>query len=278
MTNATLIFLHVPRTAGTTLQNIMMVRQYRQDEAHIEELFLPAQIERFAALPEDYRARLKLLKGHMAFGVHRHLPRPARYFTMIRDPIDRVVSFYYYIRRRTADPLHQEIVEKGLDLAAFVESGIARDHTDNSFVRLISGEPFVEMGSVDRTLLDQAKTNIRDHFVLTGSVEHFDETILMLKKAMGWVGSVYYWRRNVTAQRPAIESLDPRTRRVLEEHTQFDRALVDHCRSLFEAQRSAMPGSFQRELHRFKRRNAAMQRVYPMLQPVRQRLRSLRPR
>ncbi|HWL64453.1 MAG TPA: hypothetical protein VNP73_00615 [Actinomycetota bacterium] len=76
----------MPRTSGSTLNSIL-TRQYRRREIHVEELFNPSDIERFVALPESYRRRIRLLKGHMAFGLHRQLPQPARYFTMVRDPI-----------------------------------------------------------------------------------------------------------------------------------------------------------------------------------------------
>lgn len=272
-TDEALIFLHVPRTSGSTLNSIL-TRQYRRSEVHIEELFNPPDVERFAALPAEHRARIRLLKGHMAFGLHRYLPRPARYFTMVRDPIDRVVSYYYYIRRRPAARLHPAVMENDIDLATFVDSGMARDHTDNSFVRFISGEPFVEFGSVDSQLLEQAKANLEDHFVLTGSVEHFAETVLMLKKAMGWRVPVYYGRHNVTAGRPAVESLDAKTKAILEHHTEHDRALIDHCEALFEEKLAAMPERFELEVKRFKRRNALVEKAYPKLQPTRQRIRS----
>jgi hypothetical protein len=249
-----------------------MMRQYGREDAHVAELFLPEDVERFTALPESQRARIRFLKGHMAFGLHRYLPGPSRYFTMIRDPIDRVVSYYYYIRRRPADRLHAPVMEEDIDLARFVESGMARDHTDNSFVRFISGDPFVELGSVDDALLERAKSNIRDHFVLTGSMEQFDETVLLLKKAMGWSRPVHYRRQNVTAGRPAVEGLDAKTKAVVERATELDRELVEHCRALFRERLASMPASFEGELRRFKRRNALLEKAYPVVQPIRRRL------
>jgi hypothetical protein len=246
-----------------------MMRQYRPDEACTRELFLPDDVRSFQALPEEERAKIRLLKGHMSFGIHRSLPGPSRYFTMIRDPIDRVVSFYYYIRRRPADRLHDQVMSGDVDLATFVESGMARDHTDNSFVRFISGEPFVPFGEVDRRLLDKAMANIEEHFVLTGSIDHFDETIVMLKREMGWTQAVYYRPQNVTAGRPAVETLDARTRTILERHTELDRELITHCAGLFASKLASMPAGFHSELRRFKRRNAMLAKAYPVLQPIR---------
>jgi hypothetical protein len=232
-------------------------------------LFLPKDVEAFKELPEGRRRQIRLLKGHMSFGLHEYLPGPSRYFTMTRDPIDRVVSFYYYIRRRPTDLLHKQVTTENIELADFVESGMARDHTDNSFVRFISGDPFVPLGELNGSHLQKAIDNIRDHFVLTGSIDAFDETVLLLKHEMNWTGSTYYRQQNVTAGRPAVETLDERTRTIIEKHTELDRALIDHCRKLFRQKLDSMPAPFHARLRRFKRRNELLAKAYPVLQPIR---------
>ncbi|HWL64452.1 MAG TPA: hypothetical protein VNP73_00610 [Actinomycetota bacterium] len=165
-------------------------------------------------------------------------------------------------------------MENDIDLATYVASGMGRDHTDNSFVRFISGEPFVEFGSVDSRLLDKAKENIQNHFVFVGTVDHFAESVLILKKEMGWRVPIFYGRHNVTQGRPAIESLDQKTRAVLDRYTEADRALVDHCTALFREKLEAMPEDFELEVRRFRRRNAWVEKAYPKIQPTRQRIRS----
>src|SRR6266446_2152495 len=41
----------------------------------------------------------------MPFGLHRALPQASRYITLLRDPIDRTVSEYYYRRHRRTNPI-----------------------------------------------------------------------------------------------------------------------------------------------------------------------------
>ena len=267
-----LIFLHVPRTSGSTLHGILS-RQYRPEETHTEEIFLPPDVQRFRDMPEDQRARIRLLKGHLSFGLHEFMPGPSTYLTMVRDPIDRLVSYYYYVKRRPAAVLHGYV--KGVDLATFVSEGRARDHTDNSFVRFFSGSPFVEQGTIDERLLDRAKANLAKHFVLIGQQRYFDESILMLKQELGWTPP-YYRNKNVTKGRPKVAEIDDRTRRILEEHTVFDREIFDYCTKLFREKLESMPEGFHRDLRSFRRRNRALQGAYRVLQPLRERLPSAR--
>jgi Galactose-3-O-sulfotransferase len=262
-----LIFLHVPRTAGSTLHRIL-ARQYPPETVHTEELFMPSEVEAFAARPEETRARIRLLKGHMAFGLHQVLPGPSRYFSMVRDPVDRLVSYYYYIRRRPADALHRMMMENDLDLAAFVTSGIARDHTDNSFVRFFSGSPFVELDAVDEALTERARANIDEYFILVGLQGYFDETILMLKHALGWKDP-YYRSQNVTKGRPKLDDLDDRTKKILDKHTRYDRVIYDHCKNVFHEKLAGMSPGFPRQVDGFRWRNRLIGKGFSLLQPVR---------
>lgn len=229
---------------------------------------MPEEVARFAALPEAERAGIRLLKGHMAFGLHELTPGPTRYITMVRDPIDRLISYYYLVRRRPGDALHAPVVDDDMDLASFVESGIARDHTDNSYVRFYSGSPFVELGSIDEALLNRAKANLSEHFILTGQQRHFDESILMLSHELGWK-TPYYRSRHVAKERPKLDEIDTRTKQVLDAHTQFDREVFDHCKELFQQKLEAMPAGFDKEVRDFRRKNMIVRKAYPVLEPLR---------
>jgi hypothetical protein len=88
----TVIFLHIGKTAGTTLRKIMYrhfapdevlrVRNRSQSPARLRRKETPAIL---ASLSETERARARLVLGHVIFGLHRLLPQPSRYITLVRD-------------------------------------------------------------------------------------------------------------------------------------------------------------------------------------------------
>ena len=127
------VFLHIPKTAGDTLK-IILWRQYREG-GHIE-VADPHQVSDPTA-PEDRSFenvkrqvaessdRFQLIYGHMPFGIHGSIGRPSRYFTMVRDPVERAVSHFYYVKREPEHIFHEEVVKSGITIHDYMTSGLA---------------------------------------------------------------------------------------------------------------------------------------------------------
>ena len=65
-----LIFLHIPKTAGTTLNRIIewqysLLAIFRMGPDRIR-----ATPERLKRLPEERRRRLRVVSGHLFYGIH----------------------------------------------------------------------------------------------------------------------------------------------------------------------------------------------------------------
>ncbi|MGM0876132.1 MAG: sulfotransferase family 2 domain-containing protein [Bacillota bacterium] len=91
-----LIFMHINKTGGTTMTSIIQ-RQYHPSEIKIKFPDTSLFEEFIRTTPGKQLAKLKCTRGHVEF---RRFPikRPYTYFTMLRDPVDRVISLSYYIK------------------------------------------------------------------------------------------------------------------------------------------------------------------------------------
>lgn len=284
MADETIIFVHIPRTAGTTLHTILD-RQYRREQIYSTNPTPDrpsASVDEFKRLSAAQIAQIRLLRGHLPFGLHEFIAGPSVYFTLLREPVERVISYYYYIRREPLHYLHDYTLMQGMTLKRCIESRVSLS-TDNFQTRMLSG--FWDQGAYGgctHETLELAKENLRERFRVVGLTERFDETLLLLKKEFGW-GNIFYVRQNVTHGRPEPSKLPPDALSTIRNDNQLDAELYQYAQTLFETQIQQQGASFSQELASFRQRNRLLQpllRAYAEMRrySVRASLRKLRTR
>jgi hypothetical protein len=245
---SSVIFLHIPKAAGTTLHRIIE-QQYEPNT--IFTIHEGKTIIDFKNLSEAQRARIRVLKGHLYFGLHEFLPRPSTYITMVRDPIERVISHYYFELRTPSHELYKKIKSQNMSLEDFVRSGVCL-HLDNGQTRLLSTTGAgIGYGQCSNELLESAKKNLREHFAVVGLVERFDETLILLKRKFKWK-MPFYIKQNVTKQRPLKENIPKDTLKLIESYNQLDIELYKYTQKLFEELINQQPPLFELELKSLK--------------------------
>ncbi len=249
----TLIFMHIPKTAGITATSIIE-RHYKKEESYSTSMskFNPdGSLDGFDDLPAEHKARLKLLFGHLGFGIHKKLAQPATYIAILRDPIERVISNYYYDCRETRGPLYNLLKSGEMDLISYVERHASWE-MDNLQTRMISGNWHKRgFGPCTEEMLETAKKNLCEHFAVVGITERFDETYLLLKRKFGWP-HVFYLSRNVTKNRPPRENIPEADLAVIRKYNQFDIRLYQFTQERFEDQIKQQGISFDIELKLFR--------------------------
>jgi hypothetical protein len=228
-----LIFLHLPKAGGSTMQDIL-VRQYRTGFG-FRFTGDRAELRAFRALPERVRARFDLLHGHVHFGIHQWVPDPAVYVTMLRDPVDRVISHYYFV---LSHPGHY-VYKKASRLSLKEYAATKPTHEiDNDMVRwLTAREHFeVRLGKVTRSMLDEAKWNLEFAVSVFGLMERFDESLLCFQRALWWSDVSYREMKNVNKNRPPLAEIPPDALDAIREANALDVELYEHAKALFEEQ------------------------------------------
>jgi hypothetical protein len=246
----TVIFLHIGKTAGSTLRQILK-RQYPPAQVMTVRAHRRPREEtlaEFARLPEQERVRPRLIMGHTVFGLHERVPRPSTYITMLRNPVKLAHSQFRYVLRTPTHRHHEAAL--GMTLAQYVESGIALE-MDNSQTRALSGDLDTPYGACTDEMLERAKRHLDVHFSWVGLTERFDESILLLRHAFGWK-DVRYVSVKVARRRADIA---PDDRTLLERQNRLDLALYDHARAIVE-RRIAEADGFAAEYEAFQRANA----------------------
>jgi Galactose-3-O-sulfotransferase len=266
---AVLVFLHHPKTGGVTLEGILR-RKYRRDETYDAGIYpnrLPSEV---ASLPPDRLARIRVIYGHMRFGVHDFLPRPSRYMTLLRDPVERAISQYYFILRNPGADLHEKFVRSGITLHQYVSGD---DMFVNGQTRDIAGE---EVGTVEDLmsprLLARAKENVDQHFALVGVTERFDETLLLAREIFGWRGPVFYRRGNVNEARPRLDQIPRETLELIRERNRLDAELHRFATERLQEEVTRRGAAFERRLRMLRSANAGLAAVPSAVFSLRRRI------
>ena len=250
----TIIFLHIGKTAGSTLRPVLK-RQFPRSEAiTIRARRRPREetLTDFAQLPEVDRMRPRLIMGHTVFGLHESVPRPCTYITMVRNPVRLAVSQYRYVLRTPGHRHHDRV--QGMPLADYVRSGIALE-MDNSQTRAIAGDVGTPYGECTEEMLETARRNLAEHFAWVGVTERFDESIVLLRRTFGW-SDVRYMNANVArSTTPPSES----DLALIEEMNSLDMALYREACLAFDKRIEAEEG-FAEELEQLRRANERYKR------------------
>jgi Sulfotransferase family len=257
--NETVLFLHIPKTAGSTMYKVLERQYSRAETLRLES----SKIAQFKTLPAAQRGRYRLIEGHLYFGFHRHIPRASTYITFLRQPVERVLSFYYYARSTPDHYLYSQLVSERLDL----KTALARELTSelcNGQTRQLAGDEWEDPERVvTRAALERAQANLT-HFRIVGLLEEFDASLLLMRRAFGW-HLPFYVKENVTKEKPDEALLDAETRGLIEEANRLDLELYEYARKLFNEQCRAAGDSFAAELCDFRRSNRASARLVPRL-------------
>lgn len=268
-----LIHLHIPKNGGTTLSRIVKAHLLRWPPSrwlhpltvlgcsHIHRA--EPRIAHIRALTPRRRSRIAFFEAHRGYGTHETLGvdgRDVTCFTMLREPVARAISVYNALIR-------DEIItpEESSYGDLFTQAGIERAHPDsapwvwwidNAQVRYLAGESGkiidVPPGNMTRAHLDMAIARIEHDIAITGLLERFDESVLLLLHHLGWRGGRYV-RSNIAREKPVLP--DEAEKALIAEHNALDTALYEHAASMFEERIKGL-GDVDARLAAYRQRNA----------------------
>lgn len=173
-----------------------------------------------------------VLMGHFSYGVHRILRLQPQYITVLRNPVERVISLYRY-QKQLPQSAFAEYFRQGLSLYDFVGRGIT-EMTNNHACRVIAGiAPDAGMVIHERWLLELALHNLQRHYLLVGTLENIDHFILALGELLNWQ-SMEFPRENVTHGEQF--ELDQLTRDCIIKNNQLDIELYEYVLARYSRQ------------------------------------------
>src|SRR5205823_6420223 len=221
------IFIHVPKAAGSTL-NRLIEWEYPLFEIYsIDPVFFKFSWAHLQRLSKKRLRRTRIFKGHMLFGLHAILPQPATYITVLREPVDRVLSAFYFMRSYKLHPLYWRLKFGNYSLEDFVR----RSRRENVQCKVLAGAEYNEPCTAET--YERAKENLLRYFSVVGLAERFEESLALMKLRFGWKLQRYS-SFNVSRTRPRKADVPRSTLDLIAEKNSFDISLYECAAKLFQ--------------------------------------------
>jgi hypothetical protein len=203
--NSMFVFLHIPKTAGSTFQFILE-NNFGVSACHTNHIKKKVFSRDDFAFAKKLFPRMKSLAGHNLVDPLALDVPGAFHLTFLREPVARVFSHYHESMRTSGNTLSLE------------ESLEKKDYLNNLHVKLMAGE----------LNLDKAKKYLeRCSFV--GLTEKFELSLHILKRLSPWRLNLNYKRRRTAPNDRAKKSPadDPRSAEIVREYNHLDMALYN---------------------------------------------------
>ena len=181
------LFIHIPKTAGTTLRSILDLQYGRKNVLTYYNQTTTQLLDNLEWMLKAGRHDYKALIGHFHFGVHTNLARPASYVTFLRSPIDLAVSAINE-RRKNFAPEFLEENGKPMPDEKYIRERVVL--FSNVQTKILAGIRHDVVATEDD--FQTARKNLDHHFKFVGLSEDFETSFLLLAKHLGWTPCIYH--------------------------------------------------------------------------------------
>lgn len=219
-------FLHIPKTAGTSLFRLFANNLGRNNVLHVRNAGNLGP--KLLAL-----RRYLLVGGHFTYSQSKYLQKNRYSIVFLRNPVDRFLSHYFFYRYAPIAPDVVVANAQSLDLSSFVDlySKQKCNTICNAQVWFLTGsinDATFSMGN----LLDLARENL-SKINFTGIYEYFEDSVDLLSYDCKWPPACSIPVENVTAKRPECAEIDNRVLDRIAELNRYDLELYQYGVKLF---------------------------------------------
>ncbi|XP_071840328.1 uncharacterized protein [Apostichopus japonicus] len=197
--NTSLSFVHYPKGGGTTIKDCVRKMNQKYGKAKPFTVFAKNAGETKEKLLNGGFDDVDFFMGTYGFSLCEYLtPRRCAYFTVLRDPYDRMVSHYFFCKYGGGSnaPCNQPIEEFALLVRSVFFHQLTSLHKCQKGTAPEEGGGWMcdreqlEVGKfVNGTdiemVLNYAEQQMEEMFAVVGILEELDTTLLLLQEALG---------------------------------------------------------------------------------------------
>ena len=216
-----ILFDHLPKCGGSSLH------KYLEDHYPKRKIFTTngnnpsASVDEFRNYPQSKRHGYDLVKGHLANQLIDYVHPDCLKVTVLRDPIDRIVSHYYYAKRSPQHYLYAKIHESAMSLEDYVTSGLSEE-LRNWYTTHFSGLKVADAEDNPEKSINDTLEVMVQKYDLIGFLDEYSSFTDTLRDQAKLRLSYQNRKVNVTQGRLAINDVHQSTISKIEQINQLD--------------------------------------------------------
>lgn len=227
------IFIHIEKTAGSSIEE-SLIKANIVDKEHTRVRGIRGYLQ---------NRDLDCVYGHVPYGLHFFTHRPVHYVAMLRDPIDRAVSWYYFIKDLVRTDLWKRHPLRdyadSVTLIEFYESPWYANIQTRFLAGLVYNKlyPYLHNSSVFRRSMLKSAIHTLHACTAFGLQSRFDESISLFQKTLNWNNYQPVPPQAKTKRRPSLEeiqNLNPKVLPGLRKSHDLDHKLYEIASELFD--------------------------------------------
>jgi hypothetical protein len=258
-TTPLIVVVHISKTAGTALRRLVRASLTDAETEVVQNLRYVARTpaERlewfrgwYGSLDDERRSRLCCVMSHWAGYLLPALDRDADALTLVRDPVDRALSYFFHKQRQhpewSLESLDRLAEQRALPDWQASREGELLDRLFNNWQSRALLSIFHDVAPLERAspsspdadLWRERLHELVGRVFLIGAQDRFDQYAAQLARRYGWE-DVLLPRAKVNPQRPAEPEVSDGLREAVRAYNWLDRELHDLARQQQAARESA---------------------------------------
>ncbi|MBD5627437.1 MAG: sulfotransferase family 2 domain-containing protein [Desulfovibrio sp.] len=259
-----LFFLHFPRTAGTTVDDIFAAN-YPAEQ--ILKIYSQEEFKKYQYIDEAAFARIRYITGHLLLtstNPTQFYGKPVRAFTFLRDPVKRLHSEYIFLKTWKNQHLYEYLNSQDISFSQYIASTdkLLRYRGKNFMTRCISGDPLEKTDLA--ASLAKAKHHLEHSFLFFGLQERFMESMLLLSR-QAELPNILHQKRNALTHAGTQAPMSAKEAELAQEYNSADMELYRFAQELFARRIEQAGPEFQKQLKEYTFINAKYQKISNLL-------------
>lgn len=212
-------FFHSQRTAGTTIKKIMK-QEFGENKVYYQRTV--NSFKRWCDLNDEELDDFRVFASHDNFTLNPKIQRDCFLMSIVREPVDRAISLYYYLKGRPEHMLYNLAVEKNITDFYKEAPYISPNYVINVQTLRVCGKKDFQ----------KAKETIEKYFSLVAPFERIDEAIEYIRFYFG-LSSNFKLEKSEPKINYAYDSLDKDTIDIIKSINNEDILLYEYVKKWF---------------------------------------------